>query len=168
MSETGESGDPALPIGPPVRGDGAQMWEVARAAGGLDVNSSYAYVLWARDFWATTAVARDGDRVAAYCTGYLRPDAPDTYFVWQVAVHPDYRRRGLGLALLDELVDRTGAVALEATVTAGNTASQRLFAAFAASRGAELRTTPLFEASDFPDDHEPEALLRLEPLSSRR
>jgi len=153
-----------LPIGPPVRGDGAQLWEVARAAGGLDVNTSYAYVLWVRDFSATTAVARDGERVAAYCTGYLRPDEPDTFFVWQVAVDPEYRRRGLGLALLDELVTRTGARALEATVTPGNDASQRLFAAFAASRGAELRLTPLFEASDFPDEHDPEALLRLSPF----
>ena len=164
MTESGGGSDRGLEIGPPVRGDGAQMWEVARAAGGLDVNSSYAYVLWVRDFSATTAVARDGDVVAAYCTGYLRPDEPGTYFVWQVAVHPDHRRRGLGLALLDEVVTRTAARALEATVTPGNDASQRLFAAFAASRGAELRSSPLFAASDFPDEHDPEALLRLAPL----
>jgi L-2,4-diaminobutyric acid acetyltransferase len=164
MVATEDEGGQRLSVGPPRRGDGARMWEVARAAGELDVNTSYAYVLWARDFSATTAVARDGERVAAYCTGYLRPDEPETYFVWQVAVDPDYRRRGLGLALLDELVTRTGARALEATVTPGNDASRRLFAAFAASRGAELRSTPLFAASDFPDEHEPEDLLRLAPF----
>jgi len=156
--------DAELTIGPPVAGDGGRIWEVANAAGGLDVNTSYAYVLWVRDFAATTAVAREGDRIGAYCTGYLRPDAPDTYFVWQVAVHPDYRRRGLGLAVLQELVERTGASALEATVTPGNTASQRLFAAFAEARGATLTTSPLFSADDFPDEHDPEDLIRITPI----
>jgi L-2,4-diaminobutyric acid acetyltransferase len=163
MTPNGSAGT-ELEIGAPVAGDGGRIWEVARAAGGLDVNTSYAYVLWVRDFASTTAVARDGDRVAAYCTGYLRPEAPDTYFVWQVAVHPDYRKRGLGRAVLDELVARTGARALEATVTPGNLASQRLFAAFAQAHGATLETSPLFAASDFPDEHDPEDLLHIAPL----
>ena len=156
--------DDGITIGPPGPGDGARIWEVATAAGGLDVNTSYAYVLWVRDFGATTAVARDGERVAAYCTGYLRPDAPDTYFVWQVAVHPDYRRRRLGLRVLDELVERTSAAALEATVTPTNEASHRLFRRFAESHDAALDISPLFRAEDFPDAHDPEDLLRIGPL----
>ena len=163
---TGDGGrDDGIEIGPPRPGDGAEIWRVANAAGGLDVNSSYAYLLWVRDFAATTGVAREGGRVAAYCTGYLRPDDPATYFVWQVAVHPDHRRRGLGLRLLDELVARTGATALEATVTPGNEASQRLFARFAEAHGAGLVTSPLFAATDFPDGHDPEDLLRIGPLA---
>jgi L-2,4-diaminobutyric acid acetyltransferase len=164
VEATTEGERPDLEIGPPREGDGRQLWTVARAAGGLDVNPSYAYLLWVRDFAATTAVARDGDRVAAYCTGYLRPDQPDTYFVWQVAVDPDYRRRGLGLRLLDEVVDRTGARALEATVTPDNDASHALFTRFAASRQAKREQRPLFAASDFPDGHDPEDLLRIAPL----
>jgi L-2,4-diaminobutyric acid acetyltransferase len=151
-------------IGPPARGDGARIRRLAERAGGLDVNSTYAYVLWVRDFAATTAVARHGDRLAAYCTGYLRPDAPDTYFVWQVAVDPDFRQRGLARALLDELVARTGARAPEATVTPGNAASRRLFTAFAEAHGATLHTEELFGAQDLGDGHEPEDLFRIEPL----
>ncbi len=143
--------------------DGAQLWEVARAAGGLDVNTSYAYLLWTRDFARTTVVARRSGRVAAYCLGYLRPDEPGTYFVWQVAVHPDHRRQGLGLRLLDAAVDDTAAVTLEATVTPDNVGSHRLFAAFAARRGVPVETSELFVAEHFPDDHDPEELLRIGP-----
>lgn len=168
MATANDGRGDGIEIGPPGAGDGAEIWRVAHAAGGLDVNSSYAYLLWVRDFAATTAVARDGGRVAAYCTGYLRPDDPGTYFVWQVAVHPDHRRRGLGLRLLDELVDRTGAGALEATVTPGNEASWRLFGRFAEAHGAEMATSPLFAAEDFPDGHDPEDLLRIGPLRSVR
>ena len=140
------------------------MWSVARAAGGLDVNTPYAYVLWGRDFAGTTSVVRDGDDVVAYCTGYRRPDDPSALFVWQVAVAPTHRRLGLGRALLDDLVARTGARAVEATVTAGNAGSWRLFTSLADAHEATVVVTELFTEDDFPDGHEAEQLLRIEPL----
>jgi L-2,4-diaminobutyric acid acetyltransferase len=156
--------DDAITIGPPTRGDGALMHSVANRAGGLDVNSAYAYVLWVRDFAATTAVARDDAGMLAYCLGYLRPTEPTTYFVWQIAVDPRARGRGLAGALLEEVVDRCGVRALEATVTPDNDASHRLFASFARARAATVTTQPLFSVDDFPARHDPEDLLRLEPL----
>jgi L-2,4-diaminobutyric acid acetyltransferase len=88
----------------PTSADGPLMWGLALESGGLDVNSRYAYLLWCRDFAATSIVARSGDRLAGFITGYRRPDAPDTLFVWQVAVGPDFRRRGLASRMLDHLV----------------------------------------------------------------
>ncbi|MCZ9340443.1 diaminobutyrate acetyltransferase, partial [Streptomyces sp. TRM76130] len=38
--------------------DGATLWRIARDSKVLDLNSSYAYLLWCRDFAATSAVAR--------------------------------------------------------------------------------------------------------------
>jgi len=160
------SSDESIVVGPPVRGDGARMHDLADRAGGLDVNSPYAYVLWVRDFAATTAVAREGDEVLAYCLGYLRPEAPGTYFVWQIAVDPAARGQGLALRLLEEVVERCGASDLEATVTPANAPSRRLFASFAAKRGATLTFEDLFEVGDFPDAHEPEQLLRVGPVRS--
>ena len=149
---------------PEVR-DGIAMWEVATAAGGLDVNPPYAYVLWARDFADTTVVVRDGGVVVAYCTGYRRPSAPGTVFVWQVAVAPTHRRRGLGHQMLDALVERHDDLAvLEATVTADNTASLALFGAFAQRHGAELTVSPLFTTADLGGAHAAEDLLRIAPL----
>jgi L-2,4-diaminobutyric acid acetyltransferase len=53
---------------------------------------------------------------------------------------------------------------VEATVTPDNTASDRLFAAFARDRDAELRRTPLLPGELFPGDHQPEELYRIGPL----
>ncbi len=155
------SSNHSVVIGPPRTGDGARMHDLARRAGGLDVNSSYAYLLWVRDFSSSTVVAHAGDEVLAYCLGYIRPDARDTYFVWQIAVDPRARGGGVALALLEAVMERTRASTLEATVTPGNTASRRLFASFAAKRGATIVWADLFDTEDFPDPHEPEQLLRV-------
>ena len=163
MEIVGPEGEP-LEVGPPQLGDGRWMWEVARAAGGLDVNSAYAYVLWVRDFSETTSIVRRGEDVVAYCTGYMRPDATETLFIWQVAVAPTHRRLGLGRAMLGDLVLRSGALAMEATVTLGNESSWRLFRDFADACNANVTITELFAESDFPDGHDAEQLLRIEPL----
>ncbi|MDX5310866.1 MAG: GNAT family N-acetyltransferase, partial [Rhodococcus sp. (in: high G+C Gram-positive bacteria)] len=83
------------------------MWQIARDSKVLDVNSSYAYVLWCRDFAATSVVATAGDHEAVgFVSGYRRPEAPDTLFVWQVAVDQDQRGRGVAGRMLDSLWDR--------------------------------------------------------------
>lgn len=90
--------------------DGASLWRIARDSEVLDLNSSYSYLLWCRDFAATSAVARDehGEPVA-FVTGYVRPDRPQTLVVWQVAVDDAYRGRGLAADLLDALTERVSA-----------------------------------------------------------
>ncbi|TDQ55067.1 diaminobutyrate acetyltransferase [Actinorugispora endophytica] len=136
------------------------------------MNSPYAYVLWCRDFAATTVVARDHTgALRGFVTGYVRPDNPDTYFLWQVAVDPAFRGRRLARRMLDHIGDRVterGIRRLEATVTPDNAASRALFASFARDRAADLSWTPLFERGHFPagthDAHEAEDLVRIGPL----
>ncbi|NEE35249.1 diaminobutyrate acetyltransferase, partial [Streptomyces sp. SID7982] len=48
-----------LQIDRPTVADGAALWRMAKDSKVLDVNSSYSYLLWCRDFAATSAVARD-------------------------------------------------------------------------------------------------------------
>ncbi|MGV9314122.1 diaminobutyrate acetyltransferase [Streptomyces sp. NPDC003691] len=151
--------------------DGAALWRIARDSEVLDLNSSYSYLLWCRDFAATSLVARgpDGEPVA-FVTGYVRPDRPASLVVWQIAVDRGHRGRGLAGALLDALTTRVtaerGIRQLETTVTPGNTASDRLFRAFAERRGAFLDRTVLFDGPLFPPGagHEPELLYRIGPL----
>ena len=150
------------------------MWRLAGETG-MDVNSPYAYTLWCRDFATTSVVARDTDgRVAAYVTGYVRPDSPDTYFLWQVAVDSAYRGQRLARRMLDFIGDaiaEQGLQYLEATVTPDNAASRALFASFARDRGAEAVWSPLFGKEHFPtdadDSHEPEDLVRIGPFGPR-
>jgi L-2,4-diaminobutyric acid acetyltransferase len=160
-----------LQIDRPGVADGAALWRIARDSRTLDLNSSYSYLLWCRDFAGTSAVARDehGEPVG-FVTGYVRPDRPGTLLVWQVAVDAAHRGRGIAAALLDGLVARTAAErgidTVETTITPGNTASERLFAAFAERHGAALEREVLFGAGLFPDGpHDPEVLYRIGPLA---
>ena len=161
-----------LRIDLPSVADGPAIWRIAKESGTLDLNSSYSYLLWCRDFAATSAVARteDGEPVG-FVTGYVRPDAPHTLLVWQVAVDAAHRGRGLAAALLDGLTARLAAdralTTVETTVTPGNTASERLFTSYAARHGAAVTRGVLFGAGLFPDGpHDPEVLYRIGPLTT--
>ncbi|MBK3631108.1 diaminobutyrate acetyltransferase [Streptomyces asoensis] len=160
-----------LRIDRPSVEDGAALWRLAKESGTLDLNSSYSYLLWCRDFADTTAVARaeDGEPVG-FVTGYVRPQDPHTLLVWQVAVDAAHRGRGLAAALLDGLTARLAAVhpltAVETTITPGNTASERLFTSYAERHGANVTREVLFGTGLFPDGpHDPEVLYRIGPLS---
>jgi L-2,4-diaminobutyric acid acetyltransferase len=100
-------------------------------------------------------------------TGYRRPDAPDTLFVWQVAVDPSARRRGLAGAMVSWLLDahlHTGGLMLEATVTPGNTASRRLFEGVGSRRAAPVAWSPLIGPELLGDGHDAEDLVRVGPI----
>ncbi|MFE6645139.1 diaminobutyrate--2-oxoglutarate transaminase [Nocardioides sp. NPDC057772] len=152
--------------------DGQHLWRMARESRVLDVNTSYAYLLWARDFAATSIVATVDDDPGGFVIGYRRPDEPETLMIWQVAVDERHRGQGLARRMLDTLVDRLagdqGVRRLETTITADNSASIALFTSFANARGASIERTPLFEAEMFPDGHDPELLFRIGPFSTAR
>ncbi|MFI1508463.1 diaminobutyrate acetyltransferase [Streptomyces sp. NPDC020597] len=160
-----------LRIDRPSVADGAALWRLAKESGTLDLNSSYSYLLWCRDFAATSAVARaENGEPVGFVTGYVRPEDPHTLLVWQVAVDSAHRGRGLAAALLDGLTARIAAerplTAVETTVTPGNTASERLFASYAERHGAGVTREVLFGSGLFPDGpHDPEVLYRIGPLS---
>nr|WP_156004181.1 diaminobutyrate acetyltransferase [Streptomonospora sp. PA3] len=155
----------------PTIADGPDLWRLARDTG-LDINSPYAYTLWARDFADTSVIARDeAGQPRGFVTGFIRPTRPDTYFLWQVGVDPGFRGRRLARRMLDHIGERIaarGLVHLEATVTPDNAASRALFESFARSRECEAVWTPLFGREHFPADgseeHEPEDLVRIGPL----
>nr|AMY57850.1 L-2,4-diaminobutyric acid acetyltransferase subunit [Streptomyces sp. WS052] len=151
--------------------DGAALWRIARDSKALDLNSSYSYLLWCRDFAATSVVARDAPGAPVpFITGYVRPERPETLVVWQVAVDHAQRGRGLAATLLDGLVPRvaaTGVRGIETTLTPDNTASNRLFTSFAERHQAPLERDLLFHGGLFPDGaHAPEVLYRIGPLGS--
>ncbi|WP_406009699.1 diaminobutyrate acetyltransferase [Streptomyces sp. NBC_00637] len=160
-----------LRIDRPSVEDGAALWRLAKDSGTLDLNSSYSYLLWCRDFADTTAVARaEAGEPVGFVTGYIRPEDPHTLLVWQVAVDAAHRGRGLAAALLDGLTARIAAgrplTAVETTITPGNTASERLFTSYADRHGATVTREVLFDAGLFPDGpHDPEVLYRIGPLT---
>ena len=157
--------DFVIDLRPPRLADGADLWRLTRDTGVLDLNSSYQYLLWCRDFAATSVVGfADDGRLMGFITGFLRPDEPTTLMVWQVAVDAAARGRGLASRMLDYLVETTGVEHLETTVTDDNAASKAMFASLAQRHEAEHTVTPLFTPELYPDGHETEYLHRIGPL----
>ena len=149
----------------PTVDDGVDCWRIARESKVLDLNSKYAYLLWCRDFAATSVVARGDQRVLGFITGYRRPEEPSTLLVWQVAVDPSARGLGVAGRMLDSLFDRVDGVDhLETTITPDNKASEALFRGFAKRRGAPVRTDLLFGSDLLGSDHAPEHKYRIGPI----
>lgn len=150
----------------PTTRDAAAIWSLASSTNELDANSSYAYLLWCRDFARTSVVAKIDGSVVGFVIGFLRPTRPDTVFVWQVAVAHSARGQHIGTAMLEVLLDRLagdGVSRMESTVTPGNTASVAMFAAVARAQQCTFGNRQLFAADDFPDPHEPEDLYIIAP-----
>lgn len=144
--------------------DGVRLWEIARDSKVLDLNSSYSYLLWCRDFSATSVVAEVDGRVVGFVSGYTRPSARETLLVWQVAVDHDQRGKAIASRMLSTLMDRTallGITHLETTISPGNEASIALFTALSRRREVPITRQLLFSPNDFPDGHEAEDLYRI-------
>lgn len=152
----------------PCVGEGVACWSLAAASRVLDVNSRYAYLLWFRDFAATSVVARRAGTVVGFVTGYRRPDEQNTLVVWQVAVDEAVRGRGVAAAMLDTLFDGVPDVDhLETTITLDNRGSIALFSGFADRHSAEVDRNELFGCDLLGSDHEPEILFRIGPVAQR-
>jgi L-2,4-diaminobutyric acid acetyltransferase len=160
-----------LQLRAPAVADGPILWRMAARSATLDVNSPYAYLLWCRDFAATSVIAHVDRHPAGFLTGYRRADEPTTMMLWQIAVDSAHRGVGIAARMLDHWARRAqpdGVTHIEASVTPDNEPSQRLFDAFARRWKATIERSELFGSHLFPDDHAAEQLLRIGPLHSLR
>jgi L-2,4-diaminobutyric acid acetyltransferase len=140
------------------------MWRLARSVG-LDLNSPYAYVLWGDCFDNSSIVAVEADdTVIGFVIGFHPPRDPSTLFVWQIGVAEHARERGVARRMLDDLVARSAARWLEATVTQSNTASTALFRGAATRYRAAVNETVAYPRHLFPGGHETEMRFRIGPL----
>jgi diaminobutyrate acetyltransferase len=114
-------------------------------------------------------VAEQQGRVCGFVSAYRKPADPAVLFVWQVAVGPQVRGRGVGKQLLSALLARpacSGVTHVETTITPSNRASNALFAWLARRYDAQCVRSTLFRAEDFgANTHEEEELLRIGPLT---
>ncbi len=154
----------------PTIDDGTHVQALIRICPPLDQNSLYANLLQCTHFRDTCVVATSGNQVVGFISGYLLPNRNNTLFIWQVAVHPSQRGRGLAQRMLDNLLARDACAHvcyLETTVTPDNTASAALFAALARSRQAALSRQLLFDRQrHLKGSHDSEWLLHVGPFTS--
>src|SRR5699024_11664859 len=84
----------------PTLEDGAQVWELVKSTGVLDLNSSYQYLMWCNYFSDTSVVVEQNDKIVGFISGFTNPKQTNTLFVWQVAVHESQRGKGLATKML--------------------------------------------------------------------
>jgi L-2,4-diaminobutyric acid acetyltransferase len=154
----------------PKTGDGKYFWEIAKASKTLDLNSTYHYLIMCRHFGKTCLASEKQGRVVGFVTAYIPPDSPDTVFIWQVAVDEKERGQGLGVQMLTNVFKNLKALNvknLDATITASNQASIRLFTAAARALNAPFEfEKEFFSAGKFGHNvHEPEMLFHIGPIS---
>lgn len=153
----------------PVERDAASIWQLTHDDGELDLNSPYMYLLVCSDWSATSLIAEDDEGLVGFVAAYRPPTRPEAVFVWQIGVAKRARRRGLGRALLHQLLQLPANADVEyvtATVTVDNEASTALFRRFADDLEAACVTSLRFGAELFPGgDHQPEVGFAIGPLA---
>ncbi len=155
-------------IRPPVADDGYPIYTLIKNSPPLDLNSAYLYLLQSTYFSQTCAVAEVNEAVAGFLSGFIKPTAPDTFFLWQVAVGENLRGQGMARKLLNWILEQPACREvryLETTITPDNAASWALFQAFARDRQAPLNDEVLFSKQQLGGSHEPEVLVRIGPFN---
>lgn len=143
---------PELTFRPPSSEDGADVWDLIRRSGPLDENSMYCNIIQCDHFADTCVIAELDGEIVGWISAFVPPDAPDTLFVWQVAVGEAARGRGVAKKMLTQLLQRDACsevTRLKTTITADNEASWALFNSFAEKMDADLE----YEAHYKRDSH---------------
>lgn len=135
----------------------------------LDTNSLYCNLLQTSHFARTAVVAKMNGEVVGFVSGYLKPEQPDTYFLWQVVVGEAARGKGLAKRMINALFQRDNfskVAWLETTITPDNEASQRLFKSLAKDWQAAVDVEVIFEKdAHFNGQHDSEELYRIGPVN---
>lgn len=159
---------PELEISRPTADDAAEVHDLIAACPPLDTNSLYANLIQCTHFADSCAVARSHGRVVGWISGHKPPGKPDTYFLWQVAVHPVARGTKLPKSMLADILSRpqqAGVSSMETSITPSNKASWALFRSVATWLGAPIRDEAWFEhGRHFAGRHETERLVTIGPF----
>lgn len=149
--------------------DGACIHALIARCPPLDSNSIYCNFLQASHFHQTSVIALSGTQVVGFISGYIRPDAPQTLFLWQAAVDPSQRGAGLAYQMLKHLLNRKcldQIKQVETTITETNQASWRLFKKLDHENGNHGRIDVFLDKSQhFADTHETEFLYQIPLLA---
>ena len=159
--------EPDFKIRNVVKSDGPAIYQIARNCTSLDLNSRYCYLLLCTQFDKFCLIAEAGEKPVGFVSAYPHPHHPDTLFLWQIGVIPDFHNMGIGSALLEHLVPlaiEKGLIYLETTITPSNKASRALFRKITEAYNTHCSESDYFSACLLGEEHEAEQLFRIGPF----
>ena len=163
---------PAATIRTPRSTDGAKVWSLIGATDALDDNSLYCNLLQTTHFASTCAIAEQDGKIVGWLSGYIPPDQPETYFVWQVCVSDAARGQGLGRKLIGDVLARPACrsvTTLQCTITHDNEPSWGLFTGIARKLDAQMHQVEMFDRhAHFEDRHDSEYAVSIGPFSPEK
>lgn len=153
----------------PKARDGRDIHQLVKKSGVLEVNSEYAYSLLGTHFQESCVIAHSGSKIAGFVSAYIPKTQPDVLFIWQVGVDRAYRKRGLALTMLKEILSRPCCAHtqyIHATIAPSNTASRSLFSSLARDLDVPFHERFMFPSDYFSAQDEDEPLFVIGPLRS--
>ena len=150
----------------PTKKNGSAVAILIQHCPPLDLNSTYHYLIQSYYFNQTCSVAFDGEKIVAFVSGFIKPTNKNCLFIWQVAIHEDYRGKGLGIELIEFLLNQNKEVnTIETTITKNNIASRRMFQKIVEKYEARMSEEALFDKEkDFSNEHDSEMLITIGPI----
>ena len=163
-----EDQKPSISLRAPKREDGAKVWQLIADTEKLDDNSMYCNLLQCSHFAATCALAELDGEVVGWVSGYIPPESPDTFFVWQVCVSEKARGQGMAKRLINSVLARRvckDVTKVQSTITKDNKPSWALFGSIAETLDTDLVRAPHFKREDhFAGLHDTEFLVTIGPF----
>ena len=154
----------------PKKEDGKKIYELVSRSKPLDLNSKYLYLLQSTHFSNLCCVASNTNEIYGFVSGYIHPNSPNIYFVWQVAVDESCKGKGLALKMLRHILEDpilANIDTVQTTISPSNSASQKVFEKLAKHYGATIQKSILFEKDDFGGEHEEEVLFSISPIKKK-
>ncbi|MBP5856994.1 diaminobutyrate acetyltransferase [Marivibrio halodurans] len=157
-----------LTLRKPRTEDGAGVNALIAKCEPLDENSVYCNLLQCSHFADTCVVAELDGELVGFVSGYVVPEKPEHFFVWQVAVAEEARGLSLAKRMILDILSRnslTGVTELHTTITPDNAPSQKLFSSVARTLETGVRRKVMFcEEQHFDGDKPSEILWRIGPF----
>eukprot|EP00752_Nemacystus_decipiens_P000739 g739.t1 len=165
----GKAADPeALELRRPDSEDGAAVNALIARCDPLDENSVYCNLLQCSHFSETCVIAELDGAIVGFVSGYIVPETPEAFFVWQVAVAEEARGLSLAKRMILEVLSREaldGVTELHTTITPDNAPSQGVFSSVARTLETGVKRKVMFcEERHFDGDKPSEILWRIGPF----
>jgi L-2,4-diaminobutyric acid acetyltransferase len=150
----------------PTKKNGSAVAKLIQRCPPLDLNSTYHYLIQSYYFNRTCSVAFDGEKIVAFVSGFIKPTNKNCLFIWQVAIDEDYRGKGLGIDLIEFLLNQNKEFnTIETTITKNNMASRRMFQKIVEKYKTRMAEEILFnKEEDFSNEHDSEMLITIGPI----